>query len=244
MQNLEFEDVDIPIKTDNITLKGTIYYTPDTPLKAPWIIILSGFLAHRGSDFVKDFIERFAKENYYVLSYDYRGHGENRNNIDKFELYKITPKIFSDVYEVVSWVLESQSNRILENKIVLFGRSYGGAIILTYGFKDDRVKKLIALCARYDYSTVQIKIPNDLKVNMSKVISPKYFLINNPNNNERILLAHCKDDKQIPFSNVLEIKEHLGLSEDNVLVYENGGHSFEGHKDHLFKHIIEFLKEL
>jgi esterase/lipase len=79
---------------------------------------------------------------------------------------------------------------------------------------------------------------------MSKVISPKYFLINNPNNNERILLAHCKDDKQIPFSNVLEIKEHLGLSEDNVLVYENGGHSFEGHKDHLFKHIIEFLKEL
>jgi pimeloyl-ACP methyl ester carboxylesterase len=112
MKNLLFEDIDIPIKIDNIKLKGTIYYMSDTPLKAPWIIILSGFLAHRGSDFVKDFIERFAKEKYYVLSYDYRGHGENRTNIDKFELYRLTPKIFSDVYKVVSWVLESQSNRI------------------------------------------------------------------------------------------------------------------------------------
>ncbi|MFW9818335.1 MAG: alpha/beta hydrolase family protein [Candidatus Thorarchaeota archaeon] len=244
MKNIEFEDVDIPIKTDNIKLKGTIFYTLETPLKAPWIIILSGFLAHRGSDFVKDFVERFASENYFVLSYDYRGHGENKNKIDKFELYRLTPKIFSDISEVVSWVLKSQYNRILEKKIFLFGRSYGGGIVLTHGFKDDRVKKLIALCARYDYSTVQLKIPNDLKKNMSKILSPKYFLTNNPRNNERILLAHCKDDKRIPFSNVVEIKEHLGLSEDNVLVYENGGHSFEGHKDHLFKHIIDFLKEL
>ncbi len=244
MKNLEFENVDIPIKTDNIILKGTIYYSSETPIKAPWVIILAGFLAHRGSDFVKDFISRFVRERYYVLSYDYRGHGENINNIDKFELYKLTPKIFSDISGVVSWVLENQSNRLLKENIILFGRSYGGGIVLTYGFIDARVKCLIALCARYDYSTVQLRIPDDLKINMSKVISPKYFLINNPRNNERVLLAHCKDDNRIPFSNVLEIKEHLGLREENVLIFENGGHSFEGHKDHIFNRIIEFLKEI
>lgn len=244
MNDLEIEDVDIPIKTDSIKLKGSIYYTLETPLKAPWIIILAGFLAHRGSDFVKDFINRFVSERYYVLSYDYRGHGEKINNVDKFELYKLTPKIFSDISEVISWVLENQSNRLLKEKIILFGRSYGGGIVLTYGFIDVRVKYLIALCARYDYSTVQLKIPDDLKIKMSKIISPKYFLTNNPRNNERVLLAHCKDDKRIPFSNVLEIKEHLGLREDNVLIYENGGHSFEGHKDHIFNRIIEFLKEI
>jgi esterase/lipase len=193
---------------------------------------------------VKDFVERFARERYYVLSYDYRGHGENIYNIDKFELYKLTPKIFSDVSEVINWVLENHSNRILKKKIILFGRSYGGGIVLTYGFKDKRLKKLIALCARYDYSTVKLKIPDDLKKNMSKIISPKYFLKKTPNNNERVFIAHCKDDKRIPFDNVLEIKDHLGLSEKNVVIYENGGHSFDGHKDHLFHNILGFLKEI
>ncbi len=244
MKNLEIEDVDIPINKDSIKLKGSIYYTLRTPLKAPWIIILAGFLAHRGTDFVITFIERFAREGYYVLSYDYRGHGENRQAVDKNDLYKMTPKIFSDIQEVVSWVLENQLNRLLEENIILFGRSYGGAIVLTYGFIDKRVKFLIALCTRYDYSTVQLKIPDDLKNKMSKIISPKYYLVNAPSNNERVLIAHCKDDKRIPFNNVLHIKEHLGLREENVLIYENGGHSFEGHKDHLFKRIIEFLKEL
>jgi predicted alpha/beta-fold hydrolase len=244
MNNSEFENVDIPIKKDNITLKGTIYYDLETPIKAPWIIILAGFLAHRGSDFVKDSVERFVSEGYYVLSYDYRGHGEKMKNINKFELYKLTPKIFSDISEVINWVLKNQFNKLLKETIILFGRSYGGAIVLTYGFKDIRVKYLIALCARYDYLTVQLKIPDDLKINMSKIISPKYFLKKSLKNNERVLLAHCKDDKKIPFNNVLEIKEHLGLREENVLIYENGGHSFEGHKDHLFKHIIEFLKKI
>ncbi|MFW9970872.1 MAG: alpha/beta hydrolase family protein [Candidatus Odinarchaeota archaeon] len=240
---MEIENIDIPINADNINLKGSIYYTSKTPLKAPWVIILAGFLAHRGSDFERYFIERFTNEGYYVLSYDYRDHGENVKNVDKFNLYKITPKIFSDIREVLSWVLKNHLNRILEENIILFGRSYGAAIVLTYGFIDERVKYLIALCARYDYSTVQIKVPDDLKINMSKEISPKYFLVNSPTNNERILLAHCKDDKRIPFENVLQIKEHLGLGEENVLIFENGGHSFEGHKDNLFKQIIKFLKK-
>jgi len=244
MKDLEIENINIPIKADNIKLKGSIYYTSKTPLKAPWIIILAGFLAHRGSDFVKAFIERFAGKGYYVLSFDYRGHGENVKDVAKFDLYKKTPKIFSDIHDVVSWVFENQLNRLLEDKIVLFGRSYGGAIVLTYGFIDKRVKYLIALCARYDYSTVQLKIPDDLKISMSKKISPKYFLVNTPSNNKRILLAHCKDDIRIPYKNVLKIKEHLGLRDENVLIYEKGGHSFEGYKDHLFNHIIEFLKKI
>lgn len=241
---MEIENVDIFIKADNIKLKGSIYYTSKTPLKAAWVIILAGFLAHRGSDFEQFFIERFANEGYYVLSYDYRGHGENTNGINKFDLYKKTPKIFSDIREVLSWVMENQSNRILEEKIILFGRSYGGAIVLTYGFIDKRVKRIVALCSRYDYSTVQIKVPDDLKISMSKKISPKYFLVLSPSNNERILLAHCKDDRRIPFENVLEIKEHLGLRDENVLIYEDGGHSFEGHRDHLFEKVIKFLKKI
>ena len=238
--NLKIENIEIPITSDGIVIKGSIYFTSTTPSKAPWVIVLTGFLAHRGSKFVRAFSERFAREGYYVLSYDYRGHGENIIGTSRFDFIKVTPKIFSDIHEVISWILQTQSNRILEDKIILFGRSYGGAIILTEGYKDQRVKSLIALCTRYDYATVPLEIPNDLIIK----ISPKYFIDKNYLNNERILLAHCKDDNRIPFKNVLQLKRHLGLLDENILIYDKGGHSFEGQRDELFKSIIQFLKKL
>jgi len=240
MIGLKTENIDIPIKSENIKLKGSIYYTSKTPLKAPWIIILAGFLAHRGSKFVKAFSERFARVGYYVLSYDYRGHGETEKETDRVDFIKVTPKIFSDIHEVISWILENQSNRLLDDKIALFGRSYGGAIILTHGFIDKRAKILIALCTRYDYNTVNLKVPQDLV----EKISPKYFLKNDPLNNDRILIGHCKDDIRMPFENVIQIKEYLGLNDKNVLIYDKGGHSFEGQRDHLFNCSIKFLKKL
>jgi len=240
MIDLKTENIDIPLKLDNIQLKGSIYYSSNTPSKAPWIIILAGFLAHRGSKFVINFCERFAKAGYFVISYDYRGHGETKKETGNFDFIKATPKIFSDIHDVISWIIETQSKRLLDRKIVLFGRSYGGAIILTHGFIDQRAKMLIALCTRYDYTTVQIKMPNDLV----KKISPKHFINKDPLNNERILLAHCKDDFRIPFENILQIKEQLGLKDENVLIYENGDHSFEGHRDELFDQVKEFLKKL
>ncbi|MFX0001107.1 MAG: alpha/beta hydrolase family protein [Candidatus Hodarchaeota archaeon] len=238
--DLKIQNIDIPIISDNIILKGSIYSTSETPLKSPWIIILSGFLAHRDSKFVKAFSERFALAGYYVLAYDYRGHGETAKQTDRIDFIKATPKIFSDIHEVISWILDRQSNKLLDDKIVLFGRSYGGAIILTHGFIDQRAKILIALCSRYDYSTVDIKIPEDL----IKKMSPKYFLKNDMQNNNRILIGHCKDDQRMPFKNILQIKEQLGLSDENVIIYDNGGHSFEGHREELFERVIQFLQKL
>ena len=244
MKEIKIENIEIPIKKDNFTLKGSIYFTSNTPLKAPWVVILGGFLEHRESKFVKFFMEKFAFEGYYVLSYDYRGHGKNVVDVDKFELYKKTPKIFSDIQDVITWLIESQSHRLVDENIILFGRSYGGAIVLTYGFIDKRVKHIIALCTRYDYLTVQVKIPESIQKGMAKLISPKNYLKKDPSNNKRVLIAHCKDDIRIPFENVLQIKEHLDLNDENVLRYENGGHSFEGHKDHLFYRALEFLNKI
>ena len=172
------------------------------------------------------------------MSYDYRGHGENARKNGRVDFIKLTPKIFSDIHEVISWILETQSNRILDEEISLFGRSYGGAIILTNGYIDQRVNILISLCTRYDYTTVPFDIPNDL----IEKISPQHFLKKDGLNNERILIAHCKDDDRIPFENLLQIKEHLGLKDENVLIFDNGGHSFKGHRDKLFEKIIIFLK--
>jgi len=239
MENIQIENIDIPIKSDHINLKGSIYYTSKTPSKAPWIVNLAGMMDHRESYFVKFYSEKFANAGYYVLAFDYRGHGETAEQTGK-NVLKMIDKIFSDLDVVLTWIIENQSDRLLDQKIALFGRSWGGAIILTRGFMDERAKLLIALCTRFDYRTVgNIKFPEEIV----KRVSPKYILKKEPTNDNRILIAHCRDDPRIPFENLIQIKDQLELSEENVIVYDTGGHSFKEHRDDLFEKVIEFIKK-
>ncbi|MFX0103903.1 MAG: alpha/beta hydrolase family protein [Candidatus Hodarchaeota archaeon] len=246
MTDIITENVDIPVNSNNINLKGSIYFTLNTPSKAPFIINLPGFMHHRGNFLVKFYSERFAKAGYYVLSYDYRGHGETQKQTGSRWDQMIT-EIFSDIHVVIAWIIQNQSNRLLENKIGLFGRSLGGAIILSHGFIDERAKILIALSTRFDYHTIQGKyrgIDEDEREEVIRKISPNNYLKKNSLNNDRILIAHCKDDDQIPFENLYRIKEKLGLNDENVIEFDAGGHTFSGHREEIFKYAIEFLKKL
>ena len=243
MDKVLIEKIDIPIESDNINLKGSIYSTSQTPPKAPWIITLAAFGGHRNTKFIKSYNERFVKAGYYTLSYDYRGHGETAKETGQIfssKGYQMHAKNYSDINEVISWILEEQSKRLLDDKIALFGRSLGAAIILTHGFIDIRAKILIALAGRYDYEIHRMKFSKEI----IKKISPRYFLKQDPLNNERILIAHCQDDDIVTFDNFLHIKEHLGLNDRNAIVFKNGGHSFRGHRDEVFEHSLEFLKKL
>jgi predicted alpha/beta-fold hydrolase len=239
MNSLEIENIDIPVDSGNLSLKGSIYYSPNTPKKAPFIINLAGLLDHRESYFVKYYTEKFVNERYYVLSYDYRAHGETKKQTGS-RWDKMIVQIFSDLNIVIDWMLMYQSYRLLNEKIILFGRSLGGAIILTEGFLNKKVKALIALCTRYDYHTTNVKFQEEI----IQKISPKYFLKEELLNNSRILIAHCKDDSRIPFSNLFQIKKKLGLNEKNAIEYEEGGHSFKGHREDIFSISLKFLKEI
>ena len=105
MEDIIVEDVEILIESDNIKLKGSIYYNQNTPAKTPWIINLAGLNDHRESYFVKFYTELFANAGYYVLSYDYHGHGETAKQTGKNWL-KMLPKILSDVSVIIDWVLK------------------------------------------------------------------------------------------------------------------------------------------
>lgn len=236
MEDINNELIDISCEEDNIFLKGTIYFSENTPERAPFIINLAGLYDHRESYFVKYFSEKFASEGFYVLAYDHRAHGETKKQTGSNWLKQII-KIFSDINTVISWILEKQKDRIFSDKVALFGRSLGGAMILTKGFLDPRAYKLIALCARFDYHTTQTKFPEDIV----QQISPMNYLKNNPENLNRILIAHCKDDQRIPYTNLKQIKDQLGLADENVLDFDSGGHSFKGHREDIVKRVIEFL---
>ena len=239
MKSIEIENIDIPIKDEDIFLKGTIYSNSNPPGKAPFIINLAGLLDHRESYFVKYYTEKFVDAGFYVLSYDYRAHGETKKQTGS-RWDRMAVQIFSDIQIVIDWVLTHQTYRLLEEKIILFGRSMGGAIILTQGFVNKKIKALIALCTRYDYHTTTIKFQEEI----IKKISPKYFLKNEPSNNKRILIAHCKDDNRIPFSNLSQIQNQLGLDGENVIQFEGGGHSFKGHREEIFNISLNFLKKI
>ncbi|TFF86163.1 MAG: hypothetical protein EU517_00805 [Promethearchaeota archaeon] len=239
MEGIKTENVDIPVVGDTILLKASIYSSQNIAEKRPFIINLAGLLDHRESFFVKYFTKLFVQAGHYVLSYDYRAHGETKKQTGS-RWAKMVVDIFSDLNCVIDWILENQSKRLLNNKIFLFGRSMGGAIILTNGFMERRVQKLVALCTRYDYHTTKIKFPDEI----IEKISPKYFLRKTPENDNRILIAHCEDDPRIPFENLEQIKKALGLSDENVLIFENGGHSFKGHREEVFERTLRFLKEI
>ncbi|MHA1149606.1 MAG: alpha/beta hydrolase family protein [Promethearchaeota archaeon] len=238
MTDITEELIDIPIEEDNILLKSSIYHSDSTPQKAPFVLNLPGLMDHRDSYFVKFYTEKFAEAGYYVLSYDYRAHGETAKQTGKNWL-KLLDNIFFDLHKVIDWLFTNQSNRLWDDKLILFGRSLGAAIILTQGFKNSKAKLLIALCARYDYGKFHIKFPP----NVIKHVSARYNLSKSPLNNERILIAHCRDDERIPFENMMSIKEHLGLSDENIITYNDGGHSFKGHREELFDKVLEFIKK-
>ncbi|MHA1671805.1 MAG: alpha/beta hydrolase family protein [Promethearchaeota archaeon] len=235
--NIIKENVDIPIAKTNLNLKGTIYYSEKTPEKAPFIINVAGLNQHRGKFLEKYFSEQFASKGFYVLGYDHRAHGETRKQTGSLWLKHIK-EIFNDINRVISWILKTQRKRLLNDRIAMFGRSLGGAMILTKGYSDKRVDKLIVLCTRYDYHTTQVKFPEDIIFN----ISPINVLEKETDNDSRILIAHCKDDEFIPFENLIQIKDHFGLSDNNIIKYDTGGHTFKGHREEIIKYAIEFIK--
>jgi len=246
MLDIITENVDIPVIFDGINLKSSIYFTLNTAPKAPWIVNLAGFMNHRESYLVKYFSERFANAGYYVLSYDYRGHGETKEETGA-RWYEMMPQIFSDIHIVLEWIIKNQANRLLDKKVALFGRSLGGAIILSHGFIDERAKLLIALSTRYDYRTIRGRYPAVEEHEGEEIIrkiSPKSFLKKDPLNNERILIAHCRDDDTVPFENLHHFKQHLELNDENVIEFDTGGHTFSGHREEIFNYSLEFLKKL
>src|SRR5665648_166796 len=103
MNSVEFENIDIPIKGEDLFLKGTIYYSTNTPNKAPFVINLAGLLDHRESYFVKYFTEKFVDAGFYVLSYDYRAHGETKKQTGS-RWDRMAVQIFSDIQIVIDWV--------------------------------------------------------------------------------------------------------------------------------------------
>ena len=123
MDDIIVKNIDILVESGTINLKGSYYFNEKTPDRAPWTIVCTGLWAHRGSYFPRFFIQKFAKSGYYTLCYDHRAHGETKKQTGG-NWIKLLPKIFEDIHDVINWVLNNQSKRLLNNEIILSSSSW------------------------------------------------------------------------------------------------------------------------
>lgn len=254
-------------KSDNRNLKIDIWYPVDH-MKESYPLV---FFCH-GGGWVSGFRNQannvswckyLASEGFCASSIDYR-YGI-KNNMDD---------ILSDYTDALNFIKKNNSNlKIDRNKIVLMGLSAGGHLSLLYStynsFIDDKEKMegIKGVVAYYSPSDL-----NDMFVPENKSLfarfATKRTLKANPLEKKELydyyspinwvskrmipcLMVHGKLDTTVPFSSSLKFLDKLKKNNvySNILVHEQGGHSFDTNtKDettiNILKNTMNFIKKL
>ncbi|MHA1793430.1 MAG: alpha/beta hydrolase [Promethearchaeota archaeon] len=250
---ITFERIRIPLGGGHF-LEGDIAKSPSTPDKnAPVLIVCHGLGGQR-SDFYAIGIPA-AFQGFAVLFYDSRGHGETTYG-KKWD----TAYIIRDLSRVIDYIETRaiEKGDLNPGKIVAWGASMGGGIVLNEGYLDHRIDFIIALCtwadfkmtatrplhnfteelvkAGYEFMGVNLN-PSDLQ---NRMVSPTLYSFHRKkgwfghpvwwevDNEYRVVLAHCKDDQVIQYENFEINKKMLGLPPRNYIAFEKGNHAFAG----------------
>ncbi len=204
-----------------------------------------GVLFHHGYTGMKEKMLRLAiplaMNGCVVLCPDARGHGETVGNGYNINDWK---GIAFDVEKEVDF-LENLED-VDKDRLVMMGHSMGAILTLVAGYQNDRLRKLVAISGTYEMTELfkrhKTLITRGINKRLSKYakkdpefiasgetfeewrkkIAPKYaFNYESPiPDKDRVYLVHCKQDSLILFDQSTQIKERLGLPDENVLFLE------------------------
>lgn len=260
------EMVDIPV-ADGWSLSARILKRPDldgTP--SPLVIVHHG-LTGNGKKLLWLAIP-LAMKGYIVLLPDARGHGDSakRNRKAKMDDWYIneTTGIIPDFHHIVDYAcLRSDVDA---SRIAAIGHSLGGAVCLTAGLLDPRVKLVIPTSSFYSFVDLleakRTRKPLSeewfskhflrFAVNFGKLrridenISPKYYFkrISRDEAREKVRLMHAKNDKLVLFEESAEkIIRDLQLPDTNVFLTRKGDHSLRCQETMIVVKILDWLAE-
>ncbi|MFX1327150.1 MAG: alpha/beta hydrolase [Promethearchaeota archaeon] len=182
-----------------------------------------------------------AYQGYIILAYDARGTGTSKKLGKRGDFLER----IKDFKKIVEWVKTQEE--FSKTKIYCIGFSIGAITVISGGFLDENIEKIIAISSiscykqnipKYNpvvmlsYLMKGVKLfPNDVE---NKMLSP-YLLIQEAKNelpledwkiySKKIMLIHCKNDRIIKFKNFQQNKTILASVEENVLILKKGGHS-------------------
>ncbi|MHA1672812.1 MAG: alpha/beta hydrolase family protein [Promethearchaeota archaeon] len=254
---------------DGMQLQGYIYSSDVTPKMAPSILFFHGMGGFAQDLNFEQLLSAFCLSGYRVFAYDFRASGNSRLEKEPHILRKLSStlirRIAEDVPIAFEWMYGHEG--VDQNQIYAIGASFGGNMVLSRLLNENRVKKIIGICAPYDfrkvfeesfknggltkkilYKSIIRHVPDELSFLESLYDeSPCQYIKKEKSNRdsykEKIFLTQCRNDEVIPFDdNFALLKESMQLSDKNCLVFEKGGHEFTGYSSPLVSRILYWLK--
>ncbi len=198
-----------------------------------------------------------ALQGYTILTYDARGSGKSRKTGRRGQFIER----ISDFEKIVEWI--KQNKDLSRMKIYAIGVSIGTMAALCGGFPRNDVDKIVAIAsfsdfkknsAKYNPVVVLRYLLKGVSIHPSheknEKLSP-YLIFQSVKNclseqewfalKKKVLLIHAKNDKVIKFKNLQENMQVLGLSRDQVVVFNKGGHSLKKSELSLVGATLQFL---
>ncbi len=219
------------------------------------IIICHGFSDTKEK--LQYFYYPLAYQGYVILAYDARGTGKSKKTGKRSDFIKR----IDDFKKIIKWV--KNQDELSKMKINCIGFSIGAITVLSGGFLNSDIEKIIAISSMSHYKP---NIPKKNPIVMLSYIlkgvklfptleeinqlSP-YLLIKNAkkelaleewnNLSKRVLLIHTKNDRVIKIKNLRENKLILESPDKNVLILKKGGHSQKKNECILVGTALNFL---
>ncbi len=209
-----------------------------------------------------------AMHGYTVIVPDARGHGKSKklNKSARMDDWYVNDEvgIFPDLHKIVDYAISRRD--VDPNRIAMTGTSMGGAVCLTTGLLDARVKLVIAACSIYSFTDVltarRARVPFTepwfMKNALHLVIDFKKILKVEPSiapceyfkkipvekARDKVRLIHARNDELVLFEASAEkIIDALGIPGSNVLVTAKGGHALRGQETIIVAKTIEWLHQ-
>ena len=253
------------IMDDGRELQCYIYSSDITPKTAPSILFFHGLGGFAQDYNFEVFLSSLCLAGYRVFGYDFRASGNSRLEGEPHILKTLNGsfvhRVYQDVPLAFEWVYKHSG--VDQKKIFAIGASFGGSMVLSQLLHEERVQKIIALCAPHDSRIMfeqHFKHGSFFKRMLYKSVvrhisdeeaflaafheeSPVCHFNANISYKNRIFLAHCKNDEIVLFNeNFGQNKIQLRLTDANCLVFDRGGHEFSGNQAPLIARILFWLQ--
>ena len=262
---VDIKQVKIPSSTEGAYLEGLIIRdkSQDPDEKQPGILLSHGYTGHKEKTFKYGI--PLALNGFTILCMDLRGHGESTDK--KFDMNDVVG-IMADVKKEIDFL--EQIENVDSQKLMMIGHSMGALATLSEGYKDHRLKMIIAISGVYNLlehfnkhknfllKAIKYQITKGLEGPLeewNKKISPQFFLGNDSPNNipdeQRVYLIHSKKDDLLNVEGTYNIKRALKKKKKNVLLvdapekkYINSGHELVGQAPIIVDFLIKTANKL
>ncbi|MHA1518552.1 MAG: alpha/beta hydrolase family protein [Promethearchaeota archaeon] len=257
------------VMDDGLQLQGYIYSSDVTSEIAPSILFFHGMGGFAQDLNFEQLLSSLCLSGFRVFAYDFRASGNSRLEKEPHILRKLSGalinRIANDVPIAFEWMYKHEGVDI--NQLYAIGASFGGNMVLSRLLNEERVKKIVGICAPYDfrkvfednfkngtlmskilYKSIIRKVPDEESFLKSVYAeSPSQYIKKELSNkgiyNKKIFLTQCRNDEVIPFEdNFLKLKKSMQISDENCLIFEKGGHEFAGYISPLVSRILYWLK--